>query len=98
MPDEKGRLSEEEKKKVEKWLSAKWRGHPAKCQLCGNQSWRLGEMVIAGIAYTPGRFVMGGPTYPLLPLICSNCSQTVFLNAILCGVIEAERAEGKTDA
>lgn len=90
MPGKGSHLTSDEVKMVQKFITEKWKGRAAQCQLCGSQHWAVGDLLVAPMGYLPGRFVVGASTYPLVALICTNCGQTVFLNALHVGVLSRE--------
>ena len=59
VPDEKGKLSDDEKKKVEEHLRNKFPGG-LKCPLCGTARWRLGPHTVTSVNFSPQGFQLGG--------------------------------------
>jgi hypothetical protein len=90
MPDPTGKLYPEEFQLALNWVNSKWiPGVP--CELCGNSNkWFVGEYIVA-----PPNLGEGGvrlPTgfyYPAVPVLCSNCGNTKYLNAIVIGIIKS---------
>ena len=76
-----GKLSEPDRLKAISWLNTRW--HGTKCDVCGHNSWTISEHLVMPVAFTPGVFSIGGPTYPHVMVTCTNCSQTKFFNAVL---------------
>jgi hypothetical protein len=60
-----------------RWLSKNWGSRP--CPYCENTSWQLG---------TPVELLdlSGVPMHPSFPVMCSQCGNTVFINAIKAGL------------
>jgi len=58
-----------------------------KCECCGEGKWILSDNIVTMPNYTGG-IVLGGNILPHIPLICSNCGNTKFFNAITMGVIK----------
>jgi len=90
MPDERGFLAQDEKRKVVEFLQSKW-GDRARCQGCGESHWGVGDIVVSSVPMSGGGgLVIGGPTYPFVVVFCSNCGQAAFVNAIVCGVLAGD--------
>src|SRR3989304_960225 len=78
-------LTGEQRERVAKWIMDKWKPGTT-CPLCGIGPWNVPQYVVAARAAPPDRLgdlVMGGPLYPLIPISCDNCTNTVFINAML---------------
>lgn len=65
------------------WLQEKWGNRP--CPYCGHIEWEVGTPLEIGLS--------GGEAMsPTFPVMCGNCGQTAFVNAILAGLLpEPER-------
>src|SRR5438132_1304548 len=61
------------------WLVEVW-GHERPCPYCGHPHWSIG---------TPFEVALtdGGSLSPHFPVMCSTCGNTVFINAILAGLL-----------
>jgi predicted nucleic-acid-binding Zn-ribbon protein len=94
MPDNQGRLSQEEKRKAQAWLQQNWKNWV--CPYSGHRNWELGDIVVQGTPFIGGGLSVGGPVYPLLVITCSGCGNTVFINAIKAGIV-AGKVEGASD-
>ncbi|MBM3142026.1 MAG: hypothetical protein FJ005_03115 [Chloroflexi bacterium] len=86
MPDSQGKLSDDEKKKVVSWLKNKWK-EPAVCPYSKDSEWIIGGHLVAPTNYSKVGAVIGGDAYPLVMVICKNCGYTVFLNAVMVGIL-----------
>ena len=86
MPDNQGKLTQEEKEKAQAWLKERWKNWA--CPYSGHTNWELGEFVVQAVRFTGGGLSVGGPVYPLLVLTCSGCGNTIFVNAIKAGIVE----------
>jgi ribosomal protein S27AE len=64
------------------WLRVKWKN--VECPYCGAKDWRLGEDIV--------RIPIFGSAnaYPAFPVVCGNCGQTAFVNAVQAGLIEIQ--------
>lgn len=71
MPYADGKLTDEDKKKIESWLNEN--AETPACPVCGSNLWNMGEYLLRGEAYTTGGFLVGGPSYPMAFIVCDNC-------------------------
>jgi hypothetical protein len=62
-----------------KWLIERW-GTERPCPYCSNPQWRIG---------TPVEFLLvsGEATAPHFPVLCTNCGNTVLINAVHAGIV-----------
>lgn len=77
-----------------KHLREKWKGRP--CPLCGVGNWNVSDSVYELREFHDGNLVLGsGPILPVVPVTCSNCGNTVLVNALLSKAVEhPKRKEG----
>jgi len=74
------------------WLQDKWGDR--KCPLCGAQKWNVSDTVFELREFHQGDIIVGGaPIAPVIPVTCSNCGNTVLVNAILSKAIDPKRKE-----
>ena len=86
--DEQGRQRE----RAAKWASERWK-RPADCIVCGSNNWTIGD-VLELRPFRGGNFVIGrGPIFPVFPVTCNVCGNTVFINAVAAGVVLPPSAE-----
>jgi hypothetical protein len=79
-------FTEEEKQKILGAIRTKV-PQMGKCPICGNPHWTLADgFVSLPIQGQIGGIVLGGPTLPCVPIICTNCGNTALLNAMLLGL------------
>ena len=71
-------LSKTQLKKFDHWLAAHHVKH--KCPVCGNSTWRSGE-VIASNVYQKPAYVFGGPVVSTIQLICNSCGYIMLFEA-----------------
>ena len=78
-------------------LKKKWEGRP--CPLCGIGNWNISDSVFELRKFHGGNLVIsGGPVVPIVPVTCSNCGNTIMVNALLSGAVEKpEKEEGQND-
>ena len=79
MPDLKGKLTQEEKAKIIRWMEKK--ASTSSCPVCGGSHWVLAEHLIWGLVHTPD-FVMGGVNYPLYLTFCDSFYYTRHFMAV----------------
>lgn len=60
------------------WLQEKWGDNP--CPYCGVLGWEVSSPVAIQLA-------SGETVTPSFPVMCSNCGQTVFVNAVRAGLL-----------
>jgi len=85
MPDNTGRLSEDEIKKIDEWFKAKWNPSYA-CPISGHTSWQIGEHLVVPPSLGATGIALSGPVYPQVMVLCSGCGFTLFFNAVLMGI------------
>lgn len=71
------------------YLNDKW--HGARCPLCGEGNWSVTDKVFELREFNDGNFVLGGPNSaitPVIPVTCANCGNTVFINALVTGLLK----------
>ncbi len=96
MPDDKGLLSAEDAAKCFKWINDHQPGDVT-CAICGTTKWSIAAHVVEVRASTRAAVTIGAPTYPLFQMICSNCGHTLFVNAIIAGVIGPSSSKSSTE-
>lgn len=83
--------------KVMQHLVNKW-GEKKKCPMCNQSSWWISDTVYEMREFHGGGLVLGaGPIIPIITVACQNCGNTIFINAIVAGVVEPakEKKEGE---
>lgn len=75
------------------YLKDKWEGR--RCPMCGKGNWSVQDTVYEIREFNEGSFVVGGPVIPVVPIVCTNCGNTVFLNAIISKALESQKEGGK---
>jgi len=69
-------------------LRAKWQGRP--CQQCGVGNWNVQDKAYELREFAYGTLVAGGPVIPVIPVICTNCGNTLLVNAMIAGAVGTE--------
>lgn len=73
------------KKKIEKFLEKK---NIPVCQLCNNNEWEISTKLFQLLEFDTNGLVLGGDAYPVVPITCNHCGNTLFVNAIVAGLID----------
>lgn len=61
------------------------------CQVCGEMQWQWGVGFLTPVLVdSPTKTSLGGPAYPLIPIICGNCGNTLLINLLIFGITEEE--------
>ncbi len=73
--------------KVLNWINSKWSGRP--CPMCGSRHLDVVDKAFQLMEFHKGAaLAVGGPTFPVVPIICTNCGNILFVSAIMTGVVE----------
>jgi predicted nucleic-acid-binding Zn-ribbon protein len=72
-------LSAEHTKKLEAWMKAHNAANP--CPMCGSKHWGTGEIISAAVMQGKNT-VLGGPSIPMVQVICDNCSYVALFAAV----------------
>lgn len=59
------------------------------CQLCGRNEWLISDTIWELREFHFGSLVAGGPLFPAVALTCNHCGHTLFISAIVTGVVPA---------
>lgn len=81
-----------DEQKIVGWLQSKWGANP--CPMCKVSQWIVQNSAFQLVAYTGAGFIIGGPVLPVVPVTCGNCGNTVFVNAVLSGAVQASPTSG----
>jgi len=75
------------REKLLDFLNSKWKNNLCAC--CGQNNWHVWDEAYELRAFRWGNMVIwGAPIIPVVPIICNNCGNTLFVNAIMSWVIE----------
>lgn len=89
---DKWQWNDKQQQLINVWLTNKW-GANKQCPMCGHVSWSAGPMpglVVRG-ANDSGDMMAGG--YPCVVVTCTNCGNTILVNAIVAGIRDLPAAE-----
>lgn len=89
MPDITGALTQADRAFMDNWFKAYWKG-PVTCAICRHTEWRVGDHVLQMPRFAPDFLTGGTVTYPMLPIHCTNCSNTLLLSASAIGLMQAD--------
>jgi hypothetical protein len=67
-------------------LTQKWANRP--CPMCEKTAWSIEGSSFELREFNHGNMIVGGPVIPIIPVVCTNCGNTVLVNAILAGAVE----------
>ncbi len=84
-------LTLEQKKTVADWLTERW-GHARKCPMCETSGWTVGSYLVQPdtlFSDPDATWESMQVGYQFVPVFCRNCGQTVFLNAVVIGLLPA---------
>ncbi|MBU0460040.1 MAG: hypothetical protein KJ597_01025 [Nanoarchaeota archaeon] len=89
--------TEEIVKKIEEAINRKTGQTGFKCPICTNDKFSLAggftnDFLMDRLG---GGLVIGGPVLPSVPIVCTNCGNTFFLNARVLGLSEEFPKEEK---
>ncbi len=73
------------------FINAKW--GQRSCPMCAAYDWSVQDVVYGVRGYLPWLLPNGGPTVPVIPVVCKNCGNTIFVNAIISGIIASQDGE-----
>jgi len=68
------------------YLKSKW-GETLRCPMCTNTEWDVQESTYELREWNPHTLVSTGPVLPLIPVVCTNCGNTILVNAIAAGIV-----------
>ena len=96
MPDESGKLTEADKTHIQEWLVKVNFPAQSGCPVCGDKSWTIADHIVQPMTMGANNAVqLGGVGYPQIMLISSKCGYTMFINAVLIGMLKPEPPEVK---
>ena len=91
MTDATGKLTVEDKAKLTAWFAKFGQPSPV-CPICGDRNWSIADHLVQPVTLGPGFGVqLGGVSYPQAMLI-SKCGHTLFVNAVLSGIVPTDQA------
>jgi len=58
------------------------------CPLCGNNNWTVSDTIFQSVEFDYRGILINGASYPIVPLTCSTCGNTYFINALVAKLID----------
>ena len=89
-------LNQKQQIKALAHLKSKWTGE-RKCQVCKSDIWNVHPELYELRQFNEGNMVLGGPLVPLLVIECTNCGNTIFMNAMRASVVSPDKKEGDSN-
>jgi len=77
------------KEKLKEYLETKW--HPINCRQCEQAAWVLPDKIFQLVEYQSNFLPPGSPILPVIPITCSNCGNTILINALVASVLESQQ-------
>ena len=84
-------MVELDKVKLIPFLQDKWKNRP--CPMCQSTAWNVHESPWQVTKYEGRTLTLGGAVLPLIAVICRNCGNTVFVNAVTTGMLIGEEGQ-----
>jgi len=83
-----------DKKKFEETILSKWTNG---CPMCGGKDWTYdNDMITTPLQLDKNMgIVLGGKIHPLVPVVCLNCGNTVFVNAKTIDALDGVKENGE---
>lgn len=98
MPDQSGKLTQDEIKKVHEWLAKYPKGADAPCPICQTSTWWIGEHLVQPVTVAAGFSIrLSGVGYPQIMLISIPCGYTMYINATAAGILPPPPPEPSSD-
>ena len=81
-----GRMTDEQRQKAADWVNQHWAKKD--CPFHGPTNWQLEPVMGEVRTFSGGTLVLGpGTLFPLIVLTCSVCGYSVFVNAVVAGLV-----------
>jgi len=96
----RGILTQEEKDNALARLKERGGDKSIVCTVCRQTKWIMGDHLVTPIIFRQGGFFMGGgAAYPVIMLVCNHCGHTLYINAVMMGLVPPlkDAQEGKAE-
>lgn len=80
-------LTDAQKAKIESWVRLKTGLTGGICPICQTRQWTILPELLAPPAFHGGTIVLGGSSFPHVVLVCNNCGNSQFINAVMAGIV-----------
>lgn len=87
------KLNDEQRNKIlQKLQNPSW---GCACPVCKSAQWNVSDTIFELREFNSGSLVVSdqNPIYPVIPMTCTNCGNTIFLNAIIMGALEPRKLD-----
>ena len=93
------KLTVEQAQQVISHITVKAQGKAIVCPICGHNEWSVNNVVTEMREFQNGNLVVGGETavMPFVSITCKKCAHTLFINAILAGIVSPQPQADKVD-
>lgn len=72
--------------RAQQWIEEKWTNADKRCPVCQHNGWTIGEAVEVR-PYQGGNLIIGGGVVPLIPVVCTNCGNTLLFSAVVANAV-----------
>lgn len=79
-------LTKEQLEKAISWLESKKKN--LQCEVCGKSEWQFYDSLVAQLHISGDSISIPGELIPQFSIICTNCGNTKFFDAIMCGIVD----------
>lgn len=83
-------LNKEQQEKAINYLNNKW--HEKICPICKGTNWDIHPELYELRQFNGGNMVLGGPLIPMLVIECTNCGNTISINAMRAGIVNLDNS------
>lgn len=87
MSEENKFFDKEKRQQAIKWLEEKWPEHKRECDICGQKQWNIPSFLVFPHPYNQPVQLFSGGIAPQVMVICKNCGNTKYLNAVIMGIL-----------
>lgn len=87
MSDEEEYFDMDKQKLAIEWVNEKWKNK--NCECCSSNEWTIAEDLVTPMLFR-NRMMFVGTMYPQIMVICRNCGNTKYVNALTFKVILSE--------
>jgi hypothetical protein len=63
------------------------------CPLCKNNGWIIPGHLVTPVVHSGGVILGGTPNYPQFMAVCTTCGYTIYMNAVLSGIMEEKEKD-----
>ena len=56
--------------------------------MCNSGGFSVQDQAFELRAFNDGNLIVGGPIIPVVPVVCTNCGNTILVNAIIAGAVK----------